>query len=495
MQYIKNISIRSIIMMLICMLAISPALYAQEKQGHLYYYVYINDEYVGIVEDDKIIEDYIDKQYNKLLNKYKEAKGEDFDILNVVEPNVKTVSFYSPTKIEVNSKEVNEKIVYEFDLNISAKELSFEDGTVLHVSDVRDYDAMIPTFEKVVLGNQELYTLFQKNIAFTYNGSYYSNYQVQASDYDKEDGFTTSEKLLMTKKEILSYMLYKNKLQIDTLEKEAKRKINVEHLTPEDIKLLRGEGTLFSLSPAVTLSYDKQVTEKKDVAFKKERKETDALKEGETKISQKGVNGVAEQVYNVRFTNGFEDKRDVVKETVIKQPVNEITEVGTFVATQGKTSYGTSKVEGSAYTGNVDSLGSGTFLRPSTGTLSCGFGCYAGHVGVDFTGYGTPISAADGGTVVYAISGFKPGNYGDGGGYGNHVIIDHGNGYTTLYAHMSSLAVSVGDVVTRGQVIGAQGCTGYTKGRYYGPGCYGAHLHFEIKLNGTNLNPSSFIGG
>jgi murein DD-endopeptidase MepM/ murein hydrolase activator NlpD len=98
------------------------------------------------------------------------------------------------------------------------------------------------------------------------------------------------------------------------------------------------------------------------------------------------------------------------------------------------------------------------------------------HTGVDFgASAGTPIRAAADGVVVAA---------GPRGGYGNATVIDHGSSLATLSAHQSAVYVSVGQRVTRGQVIGAVGCTGY---------CTGPHLHFEVRVNGTPVDPLPYL--
>ena len=84
---------------------------------------------------------------------------------------------------------------------------------------------------------------------------------------------------------------------------------------------------------------------------------------------------------------------------------------------------------------------------------------------------GTPIKAAEAGVVIHAAPW---------GGYGNCIIIDHGGGVSTLYAHCSSLAVGNGRQVTQGQVVGYVGSTGLSTG---------PHLHFEVRRNGTPVNP------
>ncbi len=115
---------------------------------------------------------------------------------------------------------------------------------------------------------------------------------------------------------------------------------------------------------------------------------------------------------------------------------------------------------------------------------------YANHGALDIAGagiMGARVVAAESGTVAFAYSGCthnwgKPMSYscGCGGGYGNYIMIDHGNGYSTLYAHFSSLAVSAGDTVQKGQVIGYAGTTGHSTG---------PHLHFETRYMGEKYNP------
>jgi murein DD-endopeptidase MepM/ murein hydrolase activator NlpD len=101
------------------------------------------------------------------------------------------------------------------------------------------------------------------------------------------------------------------------------------------------------------------------------------------------------------------------------------------------------------------------------------------HGGIDINKpncAGEPIVASAAGEVLTASN--------TGNGFGNHVVIDHGNGISTLYAHCSSLAVSVGDIVEQGQVIGYIGCTGYA---------YGNHCHFEVRIDGQRTDPLNYV--
>ena len=118
---------------------------------------------------------------------------------------------------------------------------------------------------------------------------------------------------------------------------------------------------------------------------------------------------------------------------------------------------------------------SGLFASPVVGIINQYPSWY--HPAVDIgAAYGTPVYAAGAGKVITAAS--------YGGGFGIHTFIDHGNGYVTAYAHMSSLKVNVGQTVSKGQQIGAVGCSGF---------CTGSHLHFEVRRGGSRINPLSMF--
>jgi len=117
------------------------------------------------------------------------------------------------------------------------------------------------------------------------------------------------------------------------------------------------------------------------------------------------------------------------------------------------------------------------FIWPFYSSISTYYGGY--HAGIDidgFNAYGAPISAAASGTVVLA-------SWSD-AGYGYHVIIDHGDGTQTLYAHLSEIWVSAGQWVNQGEGVGALGSTGYSTG---------PHLHFEIHVNGYAVDPLAYL--
>ena len=123
-------------------------------------------------------------------------------------------------------------------------------------------------------------------------------------------------------------------------------------------------------------------------------------------------------------------------------------------------------------------LGSLSFRRPlNSSRISAGYLGYPGHRGIDFPSpQGTPVMAAEAGTVTTVLYSNKS--------YGNRVIIDHGNGISTLYGHNSTISVSLGQRVSKGQTIAGVGSTGRSTGN---------HVHFEIRINGKPINPTSYV--
>lgn len=120
--------------------------------------------------------------------------------------------------------------------------------------------------------------------------------------------------------------------------------------------------------------------------------------------------------------------------------------------------------------------GGASFVWPTSGGITQSFAWY--HPGIDIANKGAPaVAAAEGGQIMVA-------GWPDNWGYGNRVVIDHGNGYHTTYAHLSNIYVTSGQTISRGQIIGRMGTTGRSTG---------THLHFEIHYKGIAVNPLSIL--
>ncbi len=224
---------------------------------------------------------------------------------------------------------------------------------------------------------------------------------------------------------------------------------------------IRDEIPFLSVNVAVEEEYDLEV------GYNTEYYNDDTLYSGVTRVTTEGVNGVNHLVATVTYVNNIEVSRRVTSAKVISAPVTERIATGT-------------KIPPEQY--SASEAGYGKFIWPMEvgksriSELTAWDGGYAGHYGIDITAYyGAPIYAGASGTVIH--SGW---NY----GYGNCVIIDHGNGLQTLYGHCSSLAVSVGEQVIQGQVIAYEGATGIA---------YGAHMHFEVRSGNLKYNPINYL--
>ena len=190
--------------------------------------------------------------------------------------------------------------------------------------------------------------------------------------------------------------------------------------------------------------------------------ETADLYVGDTKVKTKGEDGLALVTADILYLNNREMARDVLESTTLKEATTTYTYTGT--------------------TPRPKTASKGYFIWPVSGSISSNFGyryifgSYSFHGGLDiYVRSGTSVKAADGGKVIKA---------GWDNSYGYHVIIRHDDGKETLYAHNSSLLVKVGEKVSQGQIIAKSGATGHVTG---------PHGHFEIRVNGTKVNPRPYL--
>ena len=216
------------------------------------------------------------------------------------------------------------------------------------------------------------------------------------------------------------------------------------------------------LTPVLSVQTVEEVTYTQSIPCPVEEVEDSSMYVGETRTITQGVEGQEEVNATVTYVNGQETERTVNSTTTLQEPTTTVKAVGTKEKPRTASS---GSYQWPIY-GRITSYFGGRYI----------FGSYSYHSGIDISAsYGAAICAADGGTVTYA--GYK-------GSYGNLVIITHDNGTQTYYGHNSSLTVSVGDKVYKGQQIARAGSTGRSTG---------VHCHFEIRVNGTSVNPLSYL--
>ncbi len=204
------------------------------------------------------------------------------------------------------------------------------------------------------------------------------------------------------------------------------------------------------------------ITIDKSIGYSTVKQKSSSVAAGKTTVKQQGVNGVKRTVETIEYLNGEITNRNVVSNEVISEPVDKILVVGTGVSSSAS---------------NYSTYG---FVKPidmSKIYISSYWGDGRNHKGLDLAGpKGLSIYASKSG-VVKTVRHTSD--------YGKYIVIDHGDGFETLYSHCSEMIVSVGEKVVAGQTIAYVGRTGNASGN---------HLHFEIWKNGQRVNPAPYLG-
>lgn len=229
-----------------------------------------------------------------------------------------------------------------------------------------------------------------------------------------------------------------------------------------DLLTIGQELKLVKMEPVVHIMIAKQVTVEETIPFTTKTTSSSELFSGQTKVNKNGENGLKKVTYKVISENGKQIEQQELNSVVLKEPtVKEVVR-------------GTKTVSASRGGG-----GSGSLAWPLRGSITSRYGPRGSgfHTGIDISGTkGTPFYAAGNGRVIFA---------GWSGAYGNLLIVDHGNGLTTKYAHLTAFKVSLGQSVSRGDLLGTVGSTGRSTG---------SHLHFETNINSKHVDPMRYLG-
>lgn len=332
-------------------------------------------------------------------------------------------------------------------------------------ADVDREEALLyaPTDEVVVIGTKEVFT-YGKVIVSGNEMPYTTEYEYDAAFYDDEQTVVREGKNGST---LLEYFItYERGVEIS-------REL-VESTVTEPVSKLIRIGT----KPAYT---EMSVIEKDSIVKYTTKYEYDStLEEGVSKLKTAGINGYTEKVYVITYYHGVETSRELVNSTVYK-PQDEIIIIGTKKE----------EIFGMPY---IDAAHGGYDY-----SVTQDYGGSNSHGGIDFgVWYGAPIVSVMSGTVIYA--------YNDGDlpttdlrwTYGTYVVIEHENGTCSYYAHLKSRTVSVGDKVSKGDIIGYSGNTGRVSPAPTSSNpLAGTHLHFEIRVwNGSTYvkaDPKNYL--
>lgn len=258
-------------------------------------------------------------------------------------------------------------------------------------------------------------------------------------------GTSNPEKYIVKEGDNLWLIARRNDMYVDDI-------VKANHLTTENLQLDQ-ELVLVKSKPYINVVTQVEGEKIEQIPFQTEVM-VDKNSPRSIRVKTEGQNGEKHIVYKASKRNGVIEKTNIIEEKILKQAVNKVIVKGTQVTVASR-----------------GGGGSGSLDWPTYGPITQYYKGSA-HTGIDIGGKtGQAIRAADSGYVSYA--GYQ-------GGYGKFVIVNHGNGTVTRYAHCSAINVSLGQKVGKGQTIAALGSTG----RSTGP-----HLHFEVLVNGSFTNP------
>lgn len=273
---------------------------------------------------------------------------------------------------------------------------------------------------------------------------------------DKEDLYNS---LTSTEDTIQTYSISNNETLSSIAKKFGLTTSEITKLNPNvsPTKMNAGDKVVISKAePKLSVVTSKNVTYDETIPYKTIKNTNSSMPKNQTKTIKEGKSGSANITAKIMYINGVESERIIESRTVLSNPQDKVLEVGTRNISQG----------------------TGSMTRPFSGNMTSNYG-YRGrefHTGVDFAGpSGSSIKAADSGKVIFS---------GRNGNYGNCIIISHGNGVETLYAHNSKNLVKVGDSVDKGDIIGKVGSTGRSTG---------SHVHVEVRVNGRHVNPRNYF--
>ncbi|MGE7953266.1 peptidoglycan DD-metalloendopeptidase family protein [Lysinibacillus xylanilyticus] len=440
-----------------------------QEDLHKIYHVYVGNKYIGAVSNEKAIQEIIASKEKEAKQQYKELTIDANSSVKIIPEQV----FSNETKDAETLAKIEQSLVAQY----PAFTLFVDNKPVVYLKDAKAYEDTIRMLKLQYVSQQELNSLDTNqqstNIPPLQTG------ETRLLDISFKQGISgaaqkVAPNAIVTPEEAVKYLMTgaleqeTYKIQSgDVLGSVAKKHdlttAELVALNPGitvDTVLQIGQALNVTVAkPFVTLEVkqEKKVTDQ--IPFKKIIEEDPTMYKGEKVIKQQGVNGKKETTYLLTSENGKRTSKVASEEKIVQQPVDQIEVVGTKV---------------------ISSRGTGEFSWPAVGgSISSQMGERWGdfHRGIDIarpSNYN--ILASDNGVVAAA---------GVSGTYGNRIVINHNNGYTTLYGHLSSINVKVGQVVEKGSVIGIMGSTGNSTG---------THLHFEVEKNGSLVNPLSYVG-
>lgn len=439
------------------------------------YHVYVENEYIGKVDDKSVVQQVATKKLGKLKGKY-----EDLDLILGESIDIVPEKVFNPS---YENDDVRDELKDILTVEAQSYAIVIDDEEIGYFATEESAEDALKKYKLEYVKKSDLKSIEDKRSHKSDDKKEDEQTEIAVGDKVVQD-ITFSEDVSIVEKKIEPKEIIDAKQGLKLLSKgtlEDKKHTVVEgdvfekiadeyDLTTEELLELNPDLNADSilqidqeLNVTVLESYTEVVVEVEEVKektakFETEIIESDDLYKGEEEVKQSGKDGKKEVHYKIEKKNGEETKREVLNEKFIEEPIDEVIIKGTKV---------------------IPSRGSGNLSWPvDGGYISSKMGERWGrmHKGIDIAQPNTrTITAADHGVVE---------SVGYQGGYGNKIVIDHNNGMKTIYAHLSSMDVRVGQTVEKGMKIGVMGTTGNSTG---------IHLHFEVHQDGSLENPLDYF--
>ncbi|MFC4321717.1 M23 family metallopeptidase [Litchfieldia salsa] len=434
------------------------------------YHVYINGERMGTVDNEKVINEVIEEKISTLEETYKDKNYEFIadDILFIPEH-----VFHS----NVNNEKTAENVQSNLKIVAKAAAIVVNDQPVAHLKSEEDANQALKQYKLNYVSEAELNELEAREKVDSELPKLEVGHSRILDVEVAEKVSLLNENIDPTK--ILSIEDTVNLLKKGTLE-EKKYKVQsgdvlgsiaMDHelttrelldlnpgITEDTILQIGQEINVTAYRSLLTVNVSTEQAEAVKIEYEIEVIEDSSMFKGDQKVKQEGREGAKVVSSIVSKSNGATIEKKITSETITTEPVKKIVLKGTKV---------------------IPSRGTGQLAWPAVGgyiSSHVGYRWGQMHKGIDIARPSDrTIKAADNGTVVSA---------GYDGGYGNKIVINHNNGMQTVYAHLDSISVSVGQTVQQGQKIGVMGATGHSTG---------VHLHFEVYQNGSLKNPIDYL--
>lgn len=438
------------------------------------YQIYLDGEKIGLIDDRDELYELINEEQSEIKNNY--------NVEQVYPPNGFTIEKYTTYNPETTTVDnIYNKIKEEKNFTIKGYTVtvkSKDENTApkyIYVLDRNVFEESITNFITTFVDSIQYQNYLddtQPEIVDV--GSIINNMYFDETITIKESYISVLEKIYTNVDDLTHYLLYGDESKVtsykvktgDTIESIAyDAKLNAQeflianpNIKSADAMLAVGQDVTIEIpSPQISLMYEQEVVEDQEIPFEPEVRYDYSKGSGYRHVEQEGVNGITRITKQIQLKNGVENEQAVIdksKSIEIRPMQKEIVTVGRRV------NYGT----------YVPITGSWAWPTNSPYVLTSPFGYRWGtlHEGLDIsgTGKGSPIYAIGDGEVIDAGRGGMMGR-----NAGNCVVIRHSNGYYSAYAHLNSIEVKTGDIVSARQRIGTMGDTGYVTG---------VHLHLAI---------------